>query len=72
MGRHQIKVIACATVIQEMLPLLPADVPLIFGPWDEEVFVVTAPGETISYADFKTTSTTTPNLASFNYATPNQ
>lgn len=27
MGRHQIKVIACATVIEEMLPLLPTDVP---------------------------------------------
>lgn len=45
---------------------------MIFGPWDEEVFVVTPPGKTISYTDFKTTSTSTPNLASFNYTTPNQ
>lgn len=35
---------------------------MMFGPWDEERFVVKAPGETITYADFKTTATTTPNL----------
>ena len=41
---------------------------MIFGPWDEERFVVKAPGETITYADFKTTATTTPNLTAFNYS----
>lgn len=34
---------------------------LIFGPWDDD-FVVTPPGQTISYADFKTSATSTCNL----------
>lgn len=45
---------------------------MIFGPWDEEQFVVKAPGETITYADFKTKATTTPNLTGFNYSSPNR
>lgn len=39
---------------------------MIFGPWDDEDFVVVAPGETVTYADFKTTATSTPNLTAFN------
>lgn len=35
---------------------------LIFGPWDDD-FVVTQPGQTISYADFKTSTTTMCNFA---------
>ncbi len=35
---------------------------MIFGPWDETSFVVKAPGETIAYADFKTTARSMPNL----------
>jgi len=38
---------------------------MMLGPWDRERFVVKAPGETITYADFKTTATTTPNLTPF-------
>ncbi len=34
---------------------------LLLGPWDDD-FVVTPPGQTISYADFKTTATTMCNL----------
>jgi hypothetical protein len=34
---------------------------LIFGPWDKD-FVVTAPGETIEYADFRTSATSMCNL----------
>jgi hypothetical protein len=34
---------------------------LLFGPWDDD-FVVTPPGQTISYVDFKTTATTMCNL----------
>lgn len=34
---------------------------LLFGPWDDD-FVVIQPGQTISYADFKTTATTMCNL----------
>jgi hypothetical protein len=37
---------------------------MIFGPWDEEMFVVKAPGETIVYEDFGTTTRTMPNQAS--------
>lgn len=38
---------------------------MIFGPWDNDRFVVTPPGQTITYADFKTTARTMPDLASF-------
>lgn len=34
---------------------------LLFGPWDDD-FIVTAPGKTIAYADFKTAATTMCNL----------
>ncbi|MBN1220327.1 MAG: DUF1638 domain-containing protein [Anaerolineae bacterium] len=34
---------------------------MLYGPWDDD-FVVIQPGETITYADFKTTATTTCNL----------
>ena len=34
---------------------------LLFGPWDDD-FVVTQPGQTMSYTDFKTTATTMCNL----------
>lgn len=34
---------------------------LLFGPWDDD-FVVTQPGQTISYTDFKTSATTMCNL----------
>lgn len=34
---------------------------LLFGPWDDD-FVVTPPGETISYIDFKTSATSMCNL----------
>ena len=34
---------------------------LLFGPWDDD-FVVTQPGQTISYIDFKTSATTMCNL----------
>lgn len=43
---------------------------MLFGPWDAEHFVVKAPGETITYADFKTTATTTPNLTPFDRPGP--
>ncbi|MCB8944484.1 MAG: DUF1638 domain-containing protein [Ardenticatenaceae bacterium] len=33
----------------------------LFGPWEDD-FVVVPPGQTIKYADFKTTTTTTNNL----------
>lgn len=35
---------------------------MIYGPWDDD-FVIARPGDTISYADFKTTATTTYNLS---------
>jgi hypothetical protein len=40
---------------------------MLYGPWDDD-FVVARPGQTISYADFKTTATTMCNLpkSSFN------
>jgi hypothetical protein len=34
---------------------------MIYGPWDDD-FVIARPGDTISYADFKTTATTMCNL----------
>lgn len=40
---------------------------MIFGPWDREEFVVTPPGQNITYADFHTTATTTNNLTALNY-----
>lgn len=36
---------------------------MLHGPWDDD-FVVAHPGETISFADFRTTATTTCNLSS--------
>jgi hypothetical protein len=36
---------------------------MLYGPWDDD-FVVARPGETISFADFRTTATTTCNLSS--------
>jgi hypothetical protein len=38
---------------------------MIFGPWDEDTFVVKRPGERVVYADFQTVATTTNNLAVF-------
>jgi hypothetical protein len=35
---------------------------MIYGPWDDD-FVIARPGDTISYADFKTTAVTTYNLS---------
>lgn len=36
---------------------------MLYGPWDDD-FVIACPDTTISYADFKTTATTTCNLSS--------
>jgi hypothetical protein len=38
---------------------------LLFGPWDED-FVIALPGQTITYADFKSTATSTSNLEMLN------
>jgi hypothetical protein len=40
---------------------------MIYGPWDD-AFVIARPGDTISYADFKTTATVTCNLSSLSVA----
>jgi hypothetical protein len=40
---------------------------MIYGPWDDD-FVIAHPGDTISYADFKTTATTTCNLSGLSVA----
>lgn len=40
---------------------------MIYGPWDDD-FVIARPGDTISYADFKTTATTICNLSSLSVA----
>ena len=42
---------------------------MLFGPWDDD-FVVARPGETISYADFKTTATTMCNLPGTSFSPP--
>lgn len=42
---------------------------MIHGPWDDD-FVVTQPGQTITYADFKTKATTTCNLAGQLFSPP--
>lgn len=42
---------------------------MLFGPWDDETFVVVEPGERITYAQFKTTATTTSNLNILNLDT---
>ena len=42
---------------------------MIYGPWDDD-FVVTHPGQTISYADFKTTATTMCNLPGMSFTPP--
>ncbi len=38
---------------------------MIWGPWDDEDFVIAQPGQIVTYADFKTTVTTTGNLITF-------
>jgi len=42
---------------------------MIYGPWDDD-FVITRPGDTISYADFKTTAATVCNPPVLSSATP--
>jgi len=42
---------------------------MLFGPWDDD-FVVVQPGQTISYADFKTTATTMCNLPGSSFPPP--
>ncbi len=39
---------------------------MLFGPWDDD-FVIARPGNTISYADFKTTATTMCNLPGLSF-----
>ena len=41
----------------------------LFGPWDDD-FVVAQPGQTIKYADFKTTATSTNNFSMFSMTPP--
>lgn len=41
----------------------------LYGPWDDD-FVVTRPGQTIQYTDFKTTATTTGNLNLYSMTPP--
>lgn len=38
---------------------------MVFGPWDNEDFVVVRPGQTITYTNFRTTATVTNNLIAF-------
>lgn len=38
---------------------------MLFGPWDDDTFVIKQPGERIIYADFKTAATSTNNLSVF-------
>jgi hypothetical protein len=40
---------------------------MIYGPWDDD-FVIARPGDTISYADFKTTAATVCNLPVLSFA----
>lgn len=42
---------------------------MLYGPWDDD-FVIARSGETISYADFKTTATTMCNLPSMSFVPP--
>jgi len=42
---------------------------MLYGPWDDD-FVIARPGETISYADFKTTATTMCNLPGTSFTPP--
>jgi len=42
---------------------------MIFGPWDDD-FVVAVPGQTITYADFRTTATTMCNLPGMSFTPP--
>jgi hypothetical protein len=42
---------------------------MIYGPWDDD-FVIARPGETISYADFKTAATTMCNLPGVAFTPP--
>ena len=42
---------------------------MLFGPWDDD-FVIARPGDTISYADFKTTATTMCNLPGISFTPP--
>jgi len=42
---------------------------MLFGPWDDD-FVIARPGQTISYADFKTTTTTMCNLPGSSFTPP--
>ena len=42
---------------------------MIYGPWDDD-FVVAHPGQTITYADFKTTATTMCNLPGMSFTRP--
>ena len=42
---------------------------MIYGPWDDD-FVVARPGQTITYADFKTTATTMCNLPGMSFKPP--
>jgi len=42
---------------------------MLFGPWDDD-FVITRPGQTITYADFKTTATTMCNLPGSSFTPP--
>jgi hypothetical protein len=43
---------------------------MLFGPWDEELFVVVSPGKRVEYVDFKTTATSTSNFNAFNSTKP--
>jgi hypothetical protein len=42
---------------------------MIYGPWDDD-FVVTRPGQTITYASFRTTATTMCNLPGLTFTPP--
>ena len=42
---------------------------MLYGPWDDD-FVIARPGDTISYADFKTTATTMCNLPGMSFTPP--
>ena len=42
---------------------------MLFGPWDDD-FVIARPGDTISYADFKTTATSMCNLPGMSFTPP--
>lgn len=42
---------------------------MLFGPWDDDTFVVVEPGRSVTYADFKTTAVSTSNLNVLNLNT---